>query len=174
MIELDANGNIPQHDKLCRVYHVAGVKNGIPWSGLNTWSGEPHWKAKIEAYDTFRGWATPEISGDQRSVQPSEDFQRQLPVRLRIFLCKGSGHTQYLEVWNSESRDSQATCAQAGSFVAWVSDTLEPLPPLPAPVPPARLVSEELEVMVTQTGPLTQRQRDILVGVANKLKQTGE
>lgn len=172
MIELDANGNVPQHDKLCRVYHVAGVDKGRPWSGFNMWSGNPYWKDKIEAYDTFRGWATPEILGDQRSSQPSEDFERKFPVRLRIALCQRADGSRYLNCWASDTDGAQATHERSRAFVAWVTDTLDPLPAQPAPKPP--LLSEEVQVMAAQTGPLTQRQRDILVAIADKLKQAGE
>jgi hypothetical protein len=172
VVELDANGNIPRLDTLCRVYHVAGIDNGKPWSGLNIWSGDLYWKDKIEAYDTFRGWATPEISGAQRSTQPSEDFGRGLPVRIRIALCQRADGTRYLELWSSETHDSQTRREQSRSFVAWVTDTLDPLPPLPAPT--VLSLSEEVAVMAVQSGPLDQRQRDILVGIAEKLKGSGE
>jgi hypothetical protein len=168
VVELDANGNIPQLDKVCRVYHVAGIEKGRPWRGFNMWSGDPYWKDKIEAYDTFRGWATPEITGDQRSTQPSEDFDSTRPVRLRIALCQRADGTQYLDAWTSDTRDSQTTREQSRSFVAWVTDTLEPLPPLPAQKAPS--LFEEVEIMAAQPGPLNQRQRDILVGIAEKLK----
>jgi len=172
VVELDANGNIPRLDQLCRVYHVAGVENGRPWSGFNMWSGDPYWKDKIEAYDTFRGWATAEISGDQRSTQPSEESGSTLPVRLRIALCQRADGTRYLDVWTSDTHDSQARREQSRSFVAWVTDTLEPLPPLPAPKEPS--LSEELDMMASQSGPLNQRQRDILARIAEKLRQAGE
>lgn len=172
MIEIDANGNIQQKDKLCRVYHVAGVNKGKAWSGFNTWSGDPFWKEKIEAYDTFRGWATPEIDGSERSSQPAEVDENVLPIRLRIALCRRADGMQYLDVWTSDSRGSQAVREQSRDFVAWVTDTMEPLPPFPSPKAPT--LAEEVEMMAVQPEPLSQRQRDILVAVAHKLKQAGE
>jgi hypothetical protein len=173
MIELDANGNIPRKDERCQAYHVSGVDKGRPWSGFNLWSGEDYWRARIEAYDTFRGWATPEIRGDHRSSQPSEESVDRTVARLRFALCRRADDVQYLDMWNSEHGDSQADYAKRRSFVAWVSDTMEPLPPTHVPAPRPASLSEEVERIAGQTEPLTAKQQDLLRQAAGQLRKHG-
>lgn len=166
MIELDANGQIPRRDVRCRAYHVAGYKAGEAWAGIQFFSASGYpTEAQIEAYPTFCGWASPEIRGDQRSSQPSEDNSSSKPVRIRFALVEYQG-MPHLDMWTSEHR-SQVDYADRDNFIAWVTDTMEPLPP--ARVPPAPTLVQQLEAMATQSEPLSSVQRQLLKSVIKML-----
>lgn len=79
MIELDANGNIPQTTRL-RVYAVAGFSDNCPFQGFNVWTDAgPCNPGDIERYDTFQGWASPELSVTDRDTSDGS------PMRLGDF-----------------------------------------------------------------------------------------
>lgn len=165
MVELDENGQIPRKDRLTRAYHVAGYTDGKRWHGFNSWSGQAHMVAPIEAYSTFRGWATPEIDGDARSTQPALSRQEATDEHLRFALFK-SGHGAYLQLW-SKGQYSQEELERLPDFIAWVTDTLVAVAALPDP---PQDLSTSLEVIAGQFTPLTQEQRELLKKAAQLLR----
>jgi len=167
MIELDANGQIPRRDVRCRAYHVAGYKAGEAWAGIQFFSASGYpTEAQIEAYPTFCGWASPEILGDQRSSQPSDDSTSAAPARIRFALVEYQDRP-HLDMWSSEHRRSQSDYADRDNFIAWVTDTMEPLPP--ARVPAVPTLAQQLEAMASQSEPLSISQRQLLRSVIKML-----
>ena len=70
MIELDANGQIPQTTRI-RVYAVAGFSENRPFHGFNVWTDAgPRKPEDIERYDTFQGWASEELDVATRDASP--------------------------------------------------------------------------------------------------------
>jgi 8-oxo-dGTP diphosphatase len=153
MIELDANGNIPRQDERCRIYRVAGVKDGLAWEGFNIWTGGvfPS-QANIEAYPTFRGWVTEEIRGTDVSTEPVDALPLPGPgeSQMRIAVVD-SPHGPYFDTWVPARRQTQAHMAQGPSFLRWVSDTLTF--PVTAPT------SQELAAAQETAAPKTPRER---------------
>lgn len=120
MIELDENGKIPRSDELCRVYRVAGETNGKPWAGFNMWVKGNMAQAQIEAYDTFRGWATEEVKEGATSFEPAQNTAGRSCLRVGVECGGVRGPCFFL--WTSE-HGGQDKREQSPGFLRWATDT---------------------------------------------------
>lgn len=130
MIELDADGNIPQL-KHCRVYIVAGFTDGLPFKGFNIWTDTgPMKQSDIENYDTFQGWATETLDATKPVSNTTLPTQAN---EFRVALMEPSYRdgSPYPRIHTGDSHYDSPD--KDGGFIYWLTPTLSVH--LPEPVP---------------------------------------
>ncbi len=128
MIELNADGSFPVMTR-CRVYIVAGYTDGRPFSGFNVWTDSGSMTPEdIEAYDTFKGWAT--------EVLTAEDAHRGhgLPVHSGEFRVALMAHDDPRRgCYPALQRPGQRDLSNSTLFCGWLTSVRSV--ELPQPVP---------------------------------------
>ena len=130
MTELDENGNTPQL-RYCRVYMVSGFFENRPFRGLNIWTDSgPVTQQRIEAYETFRGWATEALDVHafvENTARPSSANE----FRVGLMASPGEGRSPYpvLERGGETQRDVEPDMR----FLGWITPTLQAVVPAPTP-----------------------------------------
>lgn len=131
MIELDEKGQIPKATSV-RVYGVAGYSGNRTFQGLNIWTNDsPRSQADIEAYPSFKGWASPRLFFDQLNKVPGYPAN---PGEFRVGLLAetypGRGPEVAVQQYSGGYTENLDTEPR---FLGWISPILTFH--VPAPVP---------------------------------------
>lgn len=140
MIERNEKGEAFKLTRI-RVYAVSGFSNNVPFSGFNVWTDDGSvTQAQIEAYASFQGWATPELSIDLEDRSESRVPQK---GEFRVGLSASRNfYGDYYPVLYQESGYSNLDPSHDSQFLRWLTPMLQFDVPAPVPVELVRFRAE--------------------------------